>query len=86
MVSSHLIEVIIMNKRGVRDPEGETIHKHLILRKGYSMVSSVRTGKYFLLEVNANSVEEAMNIAKEICVRLRIYNPIVHDIEVRPHS
>ncbi|MEM0027521.1 MAG: phosphoribosylformylglycinamidine synthase subunit PurS [Ignisphaera sp.] len=85
-MSTHLIEVIITNKKGVRDPEGETIHKHLILRRGYSMVSRVRTGKYLLLEVNAKNAEEAMKIVKELCEKLRIYNPVVHDIELRVHA
>jgi phosphoribosylformylglycinamidine synthase PurS subunit len=83
MTSIQQIEVIITNKKGVRDPEGETIHKHLILRKGYSVVSEVRTGKYILLSINASNGEEAIKIAKEICEKLRIYNPVVHDIEVR---
>lgn len=83
MTSTYLVEVVITNRDGVKDPEGETIHKHLILRKGYTMVSSVRTGKYILLAINASSKEEAINIAKEICEKLRIYNPIVHSIEVR---
>uniref|UniRef100_A0A7J3QDX1 Phosphoribosylformylglycinamidine synthase subunit PurS n=1 Tax=Ignisphaera aggregans TaxID=334771 RepID=A0A7J3QDX1_9CREN len=86
MTSIQQVEVIITNKKGVRDPEGETIHKHLILRKGYSMVSEVRTGKYILLSINASNSEEAIKIAKEICEKLRIYNPVVHDIEVRIHA
>jgi phosphoribosylformylglycinamidine synthase len=83
MTSTYLVEVIITNKKGVRDPEGETIHKHLILRKGYASVQSVRTGKYLLLSVNALSGEDAIRIVKELCEKLRIYNPVVHDIEVR---
>lgn len=83
MTSIQQVEIIITNKRGVRDPEGETIHKHLILRKGYSMVSEVKTGKYLLFFINASNGEEAIKIAKEICEKLRIYNPVVHDIEVR---
>jgi phosphoribosylformylglycinamidine synthase PurS subunit len=82
-MSTHLVEVVITNKAGVRDPEGETIHKHLILKKGYSAISSVRTGKYLLMAVSANSGEEAIRIVKEVCEKLRIYNPVVHDIEVR---
>lgn len=82
-VSTHLVEVIITNKKSVKDPEGETIHKHLILRKGYSEVLNVRTGKYILFSVNAENAEEASRIVKEVCEKLRIYNPIVHDIEVR---
>jgi phosphoribosylformylglycinamidine synthase PurS subunit len=85
-MSAHLVEVIITNKSGVRDPEGETIHKHLILKKGYSMVMGVRTGKYLLMTVSASSAEEAIRIVKEVCEKLRIYNPIVHDIEVRLHT
>lgn len=81
--STHLVEVVITNKKGVKDPEGETIHKHLILRKGYSEVVNVRTGKYILFSVNAVNAEEATRIVREICEKLRIYNPIVHDIEVR---
>jgi phosphoribosylformylglycinamidine synthase PurS subunit len=83
MTSIHRVEIIITNKKGVKDPEGETIHKHLILRKGYNVVHNVRTGKYLLLTVSASSEEEAVNIVKEMCEKLRIYNPVVHDIEVR---
>ena len=77
------VEVIITNKKGVRDPEGETIHKQLILRKGYNAVKGVRAGKYLLLNVDADNREQALNIVKTLCERLRIYNPVVHDIEVR---
>ncbi len=81
--SLHFVEVVITNKKGVKDPEGDTIHKHLILRKGYAEVLGVRTGKYILFSVNARSAEEAVKKVKEICEKLRIYNPIIHDIEVR---
>lgn len=86
MISTHLVEVIIVNKRGIKDPEGETIHRHLILRKGYKVVQGVRAGKYLLFSIDASSQEEAVKIVKEICEKLRIYNPIVHDIEVRIHG
>ncbi|MEM1682776.1 MAG: phosphoribosylformylglycinamidine synthase subunit PurS [Ignisphaera sp.] len=78
-----MVEVIITNKKAVRDPEGETIHKHLILRKGFNSVKNVRAGKYLLLTVESETPEKALEIAKEICEKLRIYNPVVHDIEVR---
>jgi phosphoribosylformylglycinamidine synthase PurS subunit len=85
MTSIHHVEVIITNKKGVKDPEGETIHRYLILRKGYNMVQRVRAGKYLLLTVNAPSEEDAIKMVKEMCEKLRIYNPVVHDIEVRIH-
>ncbi|MEM2390102.1 MAG: phosphoribosylformylglycinamidine synthase subunit PurS, partial [Ignisphaera sp.] len=38
MMSMYMVEVVITNKKGVRDPEGETIHRQLILRKGFNSV------------------------------------------------
>ena len=78
-----MVEAIITNKRSVRDPEGETIHKFLVLRRGYNSVKGIRTGKYLLFNVEASNPDDALSKVKEICEKLRIYNPVVHDIEVR---
>lgn len=79
----YMVEVIITNKKGVRDPEGEAIHKQLILRKGFNSVKGVRAGKYLLLAVESENSDQAVELVKTICEKLRIYNPVVHDIEVR---
>ncbi|MEM0005535.1 MAG: phosphoribosylformylglycinamidine synthase subunit PurS [Ignisphaera sp.] len=81
-MSMYMVEVVITNKKGVRDPEGETIHRQLILRKGFNSVKGVRAGKYLLFSVESKSPEEAVEIVKTLCEKLRIYNPVVHDIEV----
>lgn len=78
-----MVEVVITNKKGVRDPEGETIHKQLVLRKGFNFVKNVKAGKYLLFSVESRDPGEATEIIKNICEKLRIYNPVVHDIEVR---
>jgi len=83
MILIFMVEAIITNKRSVRDPEGETIHRFLVLRRGYNSVKDIRTGKYLLFNVEASSPNKALSKVKEICEKLRIYNPIVHDIEVR---
>ncbi|RLG83274.1 MAG: phosphoribosylformylglycinamidine synthase, purS protein [Thermoprotei archaeon] len=80
---SYAVEVVVMNKRSARDPEGETIHRHLVLRKGYGQVKGVRVGKYLLFRVDAGSPREALSIVRELVEKLRIYNPVVHDVEVR---
>lgn len=77
------VEVIVTYKKEVRDPEGDTILEHLIKRRGYASVSRVRTGKYYLMTIEAQSPQEALSMAREVCDKLRIYNPIVNDIEVR---
>ncbi|MEL9997246.1 MAG: phosphoribosylformylglycinamidine synthase subunit PurS [Sulfolobales archaeon] len=79
----YLVEVVITNKRSVRDPEGETIHKELISRRGYANVKDVRSGKYLEFLVDSQTPEEALNYVRDICHKLRIYNPVVHDIKVR---
>ena len=77
------VEVVVTNKKSARDPEGETIHKHLVLKSGYDQVLGVRAGRYFLFKVEAGSPEEALKLVEEIVRRLRVYNPVVHDAEVR---
>ncbi len=77
------VEVVITLKKGIRDPEAETIYRHLILRKGFNSIKSVRAGKYLLFSVDAESPEKALEVVRTICERLRIHNPVIHDIEVK---
>ncbi|MEM0340762.1 MAG: phosphoribosylformylglycinamidine synthase subunit PurS [Acidilobaceae archaeon] len=77
------VEAIVTYKKELRDPEGETILEHLVKKRGYSSVSQIRTGKYYLMVVEASSPQEAIVLVKEMCDKLRIYNPIVNDLEVR---
>jgi phosphoribosylformylglycinamidine synthase len=79
----YTIEVVIENKPTVRDPEGETIHRDLILKGKYDAVKSVRSGKYLRLVVEAGSKEEAEKLALKMCDELRIYNPVVHVCSVQ---
>lgn len=81
----YIVEILIENKPLAKDPEGETIHRDLILRGGYDSVRSVRVGKLLRLEIDSSSEEEAKNIAVKLCNDLRIYNPVVHTyrVEVR---
>ena len=80
------VEVIITNKKGVRDPEGETIHQKLVLKRGFNLVKGVRAGKYLLFLVEAERESDALDYVRNLCEELRLYNPVVHDIEVRVHS
>lgn len=78
----YLVEVLIENKPLARDPEGETIHRELILRGGYNSVRLVRVGKLLRLEIESASEDEAKDIAIKLCNDLRIYNPVVHTYRV----
>ncbi len=78
------VGVIVTYRRELRDPEGETIRRDLLQRSGYDRVREVRAGKYLNLLVEAESVEEAVRYVREMCAKLRIYNPVVHSLEVVP--
>ena len=77
------VEVIVQNKPLARDPEGETIHRNLILKGGYDKVTGVRAGKLLRMTVQAKSGREAEDLVRKLCDDLRIYNPAAHSCEVR---
>jgi len=76
------VRVIISNKEGAADPEGETIFRDLVLRSGYKQVKSIRTGKFLSFEVAAEDAADARTIVARMCDDLRIYNPAAHSIRV----
>jgi len=77
------VEVLIENKPKLRDPEGETVHRELILKGGYNMVKEVRTGKMLRIVLEAGSKLEAEELVKKLCDELRIYNPLVSTLRVK---
>ena len=80
---NHVIEVIVENKPLARDPEGETIHRNLIMKGGYNQVTDVRAGKLLRMTVEASSPDQARDLVKRLCDDLRIYNPVAHTCQVR---
>ncbi len=71
--------VYVRLKEGVLDPQGVTIHKALN-QMGYDDFASVRTGRFFELEVKADST----NIRKkldEVCSKL-LANPVIESYSV----
>jgi len=71
-------EVIIEGKKNARDPEGETIMRDLMIKHGYDMVSSVRSGKILKVTLEASNEKEAEDICWNMVNELRIYNPVAH--------
>ena len=71
---SYVIEVLVENKPLARDPEGETIHRNLIMKGGYNQVTNVRAGKLLRMSVEASSPDQARDLVKRLCDDLRIYN------------
>jgi len=77
-----IVEVIITNKEKARDPVGETIKRDLLAKKGYDMVSNVRSGQYLRFNLDAESEERAKNIVEDLLNKLRIYNPVTQNFRI----
>ena len=78
-----MVHVVIENKPYINDPEGETIHKDLVIKGGYSSVQSIRSAKMLKMVVNAKKEMEAEATVKKLCEELRIFNPVVSICTVR---
>jgi phosphoribosylformylglycinamidine synthase PurS subunit len=74
------VNVVISNKDGARDPEGETILSDLVHKSGFAAVKAIRAGKSLRVEVEASDGESARALVKKMCDDLRIYNPAAHSI------
>jgi len=57
--------VWVMPKQTVLDPQGKTIHNALA-SMGFSAVSSVRQGKFFVLDLDGMNREEAQKQVERI--------------------
>ena len=71
--------IYIKLKNGVLDPQGVTIQR-AILNMGYNSVASVRSGKFFELELSAED-DKAASQVEDICRKL-LANPVIEDFRV----
>tara|TARA_B100001750_G_scaffold239965_1_gene248883 strand:- start:6226 stop:6498 length:273 start_codon:yes stop_codon:yes gene_type:complete len=78
----YLVNVSIENKKGTRDPEGETIYNDLIMKSGLGSIHSVNVAKLLKISIQANNPEQAINSVQNMCDKLRIYNPIAHSCSI----
>ncbi len=69
--------VWVMPKRTVLDPQGKTIHNALA-SLGYAQVADVRQGKFFVLELDGWSREEAGKQVERIAGQV-LTNPVIEE-------
>lgn len=82
MATEYIIEVVLENKPAARDPVGETIKKDLLAKKGYDMVSIVRSGQYLRFYLSAENEESAKKIIEDLLNKLRIFNPVTQNFKI----
>ena len=75
-----LARVFVTLKPSVFDPQGNTITEALH-QMGYDGVADVRQGKYFELELEAATGEQARSLAAEIAHKL-LANPVIESYRI----
>lgn len=71
------VKIFVSLKPGVLDPQGKAIERSLHTL-GYHEACEVRAGKYFELELTAESRAAAELRIREICDKL-LANPVIED-------
>jgi len=72
--------VFVTLKPSVFDPQGTTVTEALH-SLGYNAVRDVRQGKYFELEIDAKSPDEARRIVSEAADKL-LANPVIESYRI----
>jgi phosphoribosylformylglycinamidine synthase len=74
------IEVTVMLKEGISDPQGQILEKTLPAL-GFKGVAGVRVGKRIAFDIEASTEQEARDAAEEMC-RALLANPVIESFEV----
>ncbi len=72
--------VFVSLKPSILDPQGKTI-TNALHTLGYGTVLDVRQGKYFELELEAGSAEDARVLAADVADKL-LANPVIESYRV----
>jgi len=76
--------VFVTLKPSVFDPQGTTVAEALHTL-GYAAVKDVRQGKYFELEIDARTPEDARRLASEAADKL-LANPVIESYRIEVDS
>ncbi len=76
------INVIIENKPGINDPEGDTILKDLVIKGKYASVSKIKSAKLLKFTIKEKDKNNATKTIQKLCDELRIYNPMVSKLTI----
>ena len=73
-------KVFVTLKPSILDPQGKTITSALH-SLGYDDVQDVRQGKYFELDIAAETIDQARTLASEVTDKL-LANPVIESYRV----
>jgi phosphoribosylformylglycinamidine synthase PurS subunit len=81
-----LVKVFVTPRKGILDPPGRAVEQSL-KSLGFAGVGAVHVGRYIVLELDAESVEQARETVRRMCGQL-LANPNIEDysFEVEPRE
>ena len=85
-MANYNVDVIIENKPGINDPEGDTILNDLVLKGKFSNVKKIHSAKMLKFSITEKNKKLAESKVLKICDELRIYNPLVSKVTVNVHN
>ena len=74
------VSVVIENKPGISDPEGDTILNDLVLKGKNKHITKIRSGTILKFSITEKNEKSAKDKIIKICDELRIYNPLVSKV------
>ena len=74
------VSIVIENKPGISDPEGDTILNDLVLKGKNKNITKIRSGTILKFSINEKDENTAKDEVIKICDDLRIYNPLVSKV------
>tara|TARA_B100000029_G_scaffold15329_1_gene15762 strand:+ start:7595 stop:7855 length:261 start_codon:yes stop_codon:yes gene_type:complete len=77
---NYVVSVVIENKPGISDPEGDTILNDLVLKGEYKNIKKIRSGTILKFSISEKNEDIAKNKIMKICDEMRIYNPLVSKV------
>ena len=72
-----LVKVFVTPRKGILDPQGRAVEQSL-KSLGFAGVGAVHVGRYIVLELDAESVEQASEMVRRMCGQL-LANPNIED-------
>ena len=80
MLPNFQVSVVIENKPGISDPEGDTILNDLVLKGKNKNITKIRFGTILKFSVTEKNEKSAKDEVIKVCDELRIYNPLVSKV------
>ena len=79
-MADYVVSIIIVNKPGISDPEGETILNDLVLKGKNRTIKKIRSGTILKFSISEKNEKIAKDKVVKICDEMRIYNPLVSKV------